>query len=50
VHEVAWGDAGKRTIDGRGKLAPVRDTAARFGIKLPEEVPMKQQERAWAMR
>ena len=98
VYDVVWGDADKRTIDGRGKLAPVGDTvdvatatwtdtigdpslsavwtdpdfdpsvrafyyarvieiptprwtaydAARFGIKMPEEVPMKQQERAWA--
>jgi len=27
---------------------PVVTCAARFGVKMPPEVPMKQQERAWA--
>jgi len=98
VYDVVWGDADRRKIDRKGKLAPVGDTvdvptatwtnsigdpelatvwtdpdfdptvrafyyarvieiptprwtaydAARFGIKMPPEVPMKVQERAWA--
>jgi hypothetical protein len=98
VYDVVWGDADRRKVDRKGKLAPVGDTvdvatatwtntigdpelsavwtdpdfdpsvrafyyarvieiptprwtaydAARFGIKMPPEVPMKVQERAWA--